>query len=241
MITSRTETITAADGGTFSAHLCVPASIHGPGILVIQEVFGVNAYVRDVCDRLAAAGYVALAPDVFWRIKPGVEFDSSDQANIPPAIEVAGQYDPVKGLADFGAALAHLRSLDETQGATGVIGFCFGGTQCFRVAAAFDPTCAVSYYGSGTADLLSDLDRITCPMMFHFGDNDPYLPNTDIDKIKAAVADRHDITVHVHSGGGHAFDNHFAPHFSQPEIASAAWSETLAFLYMHLGGPGFGA
>ncbi len=241
MTTNRFETVGTSDSGTFSSYVSIPAGGHGPGVLVIQEVFGVNAYIRDVCDRLASVGYVALAPDLFWRLEPGVEFDSSDQATIPPAIELAGRYDPVAGLSDLGDALQHLRSLDETQGATGVIGFCFGGTQAFRVAAHLDPTCVVSYYGSGTADLLGHLDKVDCPILFHFGDDDPYLPMADVDKIKAAVADHNEITVQVHKGGGHAFDNGFAPHFSQPEIAATAWTETLAFLYLHIGGPGLGA
>lgn len=241
MITTRTETITAADDGTFTGHVAIPAGGHGPGVLVIQEIFGVNAYIRDVCERLAAAGYVALAPDVFWRVQPNVEFDSSDQATIAPAMEVTGRWDAETGLADLGSALEHLRTLPEVRGPVGVIGFCFGGTQTFRVAAAFTPACAVSYYGSGTASLLDQLDQVTCPVLFHFGDSDPYLPNSDVDAIKAAVADRHEIAVHVHAGGGHAFDNHFAPHFSQPQIAVRAWTETLTFLFAHLGGPGVGA
>lgn len=241
MTSTRRELIGTGERGEFAGHLAVPAAGHGPGVLVIQEIFGINAYIRDVCDRLAAAGYVALAPDLFWRIEPNIEFDSSDQATIEPAAKLAGQYDPVAGISDLADALQHLRSLEETQGATGVIGFCFGGTQAFRAAAHLDPTCVVSYYGSGTADLLGDLDKVTCPVMCHFGDNDPYLPMTDVDKIKAAVDDRHDITVHIHKGGGHAFDNRLAPHFSQPDIAAAAWTETLAFLYLHIGGPGRGA
>lgn len=241
MTSHRVETISTSDDDTFSAYLALPGSGHGPGVLVIQEVFGVNAYIRDVCDRLAAAGYVALAPDLFWRLDPGVEFDSSDEANIGPAVELANRWDPVAGLSDLGDALDHLRSLDETQGATAAIGFCFGGTQAYRVAAHLDPTCVVSYYGSGTADLLGDLDKVDCPIVFHFGDSDPYLPMADVDRIKAATADHHEITVHVHEGGGHAFDNSFAPHFSQPDIASTVWTETLAFLYLHIGGPGRGA
>jgi len=234
MITTRTETITAADGGTFAGHVAVPASGHGPGMLVIQEIFGVNAYIRDVCDRLAAAGYVALAPDVFWRVRPGIEFDSSDQATIAPAIEVTAQWDGEVGLADLGSALAHLRGLPEVRGGTGVIGFCFGGTQTFRVAAAFDPACAVAYYGSGTAGLLDQLGSITCPLLFHFGDNDPYLPNSDVDAIRVATAGRNHIAVHVHAGGGHAFDNHASEMFWNESAAQAAWAKTLAFLDEHL-------
>ena len=120
-----------------------------------------NDYVRDVADRLAHLGYVTLAPDVFWRVQPGV-------------------------------------------------------------------------------DLLDGLDTLTCPVMFHFGDADPYLPNEHVDAIRQAMAGRHNATIHVHAGGRHAFDNGFAPHFSQPEIAARAWMETSSFLYMHLGGPGSG-
>ncbi len=237
----RTETITTADDQQFDAHVALPSASHGAGVLVIQEVFGVNEYIKDVASRLAGLGYVALAPDVFWRQEPGFSVDSSDQANIEPAVAVANTWDPVVGLSDLEAAFAHLQAMPEVTGAAGVIGFCFGGTQAFRLAQSISPACVVSYYGSGVAGLVGDADKIECPTMLHFGDNDPFLPNEDVETIKAAVADNHHIVVYVHEGGGHAFDNHFAPHFSQPKIAEEAWTETAAFLYMHLGGPGIGA
>lgn len=241
MVTTRTESISAPDGGRFDAHLALPESGHGPGILVIQEIFGVNAYIRDVARRLADLGYVALAPDVFWRQEPGIEFDSADQANLEPAIAVAGKWDPESGLADLSAAFEHLSGLEQVTGPAGVIGFCFGGTQAFRLAQAASPACAVSYYGSGVPDHLDELHEIACPTLLHFGDNDPFIPNENVDAVKAAVADNHHVQLEVHAGGGHAFDNSFAPHFSQPEIAQKAWTETASFLYMHLGGPGIGA
>ena len=242
MAGTRTEIISTSDSGTFSAHLAVPASGHGPGVLVIQEVFGGER----VHPRRLHPGSPTPAT---WH-SPPISSGASSRASSStrrtrttsaPAVEVAGRYDPVAGLADLSDALEHLRALEETQGATAVIGFCFGGTQAFRTAAHLDPACVVSYYGSGTADLLGDLDKVSCPVTFHVGDNDPYLPMTDVDKIRAAAADRNDLTVHVHEGGGHAFDNGFAPHFSQPEIASVAWTETLSFLFLHIGGPGRGA
>ena len=241
MSVTRTEQIAAADGGTFSGHLALPTAGHGPGVLLIQEIFGVNAYVRAVADRLAGLGYVALAPDVFWRVEEGVDIDSSDPTSIEPAIAIASKWDAELGLDDLGRALQHLGGLDEVTGAVGVIGFCFGGTQTYRVATAFDPACAVSYYGSGIAELLDDVEQLTCPIMFHFGDNDPYIPRDQVDAIKAATADRHNVVMHVHRGGNHAFDNHLAPHFSQPDLAAVAWTETASFLYLHLGGPGLGA
>ncbi len=241
MTTTRKETIEAADGGRFEAHVAVPATGHGAGVLLIQEVFGVNEYIRDVAARLAGLGHVALAPDLFWRIQPGFELDSSDPGSIEPAIEMAGRWDEEAGLADLGSALSHLRDLPEVIGALGVLGFCFGGTQAFRVAAHLGPACAVCYYGSGIPAMVDDARQITVPTMLHFGDSDPYLPNEGVDAIRAAAADNHHLVVHVHRGGGHAFDNRFAPHFSQPEIAERAWTETGSFLFMHLGGPGIGA
>lgn len=237
----RTESVSAPDGGRFDAHLVLPSAGHGPGILLLQEVFGVNEYIREVADRLAALGYVVMAPDVFWRVEPGVDIDSSDQANIEPAIAIAGQWDPDIGLSDLDAALRHLHELDEVTGAVGVIGFCFGGTQAFRLAVHSDVACAVSYYGSGVVDMGADIEGITCPSLIHFGDQDPFIPNDKVDALKPAIAANHHIVMHVHAGGGHAFDNHLAPHFSQPDIAAAAWTETMAFLYQHLGGPGLGA
>ena len=238
---TRTESIPTTDGATFDGRLTLPTGGHGPGVLLIQEIFGVNAYVRDVAERLATLGYVVLAPDVFWREQPGFELDSSDQANLAPAAEMAGRWDPDLGLADLGAALDHLHNVPEQRGAVGVVGFCFGGTQAFRVAKEFEPACAVSYYGSGVTEMLDDVHRITCPTVFHFGDLDPYIPNDRVDALRDAVKDNHHAVVHVHPGAGHAFDNNLAPHFFEPNAAAAAWTETASFLYMHLGGPGLGA
>lgn len=237
----RVETITAPDGSTFSAHVAVPDGGHGPGVLLIQEIFGVNEYVRDVANRLAHLGYVVLAPDVFWRVEAGVDIDSSNQANIAAAMAIAAQWDAELGLADLAASFEHLRALPEVHGPVGVVGFCFGGTQAFRLASTVDANCVVSYYGSGIASMLDGLDALRCPIMLHFGDSDPYIPNEQVDTIRHAVAGHHNVIVHVHPGGQHAFDNRFAPHFSQPAIAASAWMETSSFLFMHLGGPGSGA
>ena len=239
--TTRTETIESSDDQRFDAYLALPRAGHGAGVLLIQEIFGIDGYIKDVATRLSGLGYVVLAPDVFWRQEPGFTMDSSDEANIEPAAKVAAEWDPTVGLSDLEAAFRHLESLPEVTGATGVIGFCFGGTQAFRVAKSLNPSCAVSYYGSGVATLLDDLHEITCPTVLHFGDNDPFIPDDDIAAIKGAVAGNNHVVVHVHPGGGHAFDNHSAAHFSQPDIAAKAWTETAAFLYMHLGGPGLGA
>ncbi len=241
MQTERTETIKAADGGTFDALVTLPIGEHRSGVLLIPEIFGLNDYITDVAHRLSQLGYVVLAPDLFWRQKPGFAFDSSDQNNMKPAMKIADAWDPELGLADLGAALEHLKALPEVSGAVGVIGFCFGGTQAYRVAKAFNPTCAVCYYGSDIPNHLDDLHTIECPTLLHFGDEDPFIPNESVAAVKAAMAGNHHVVVDTHPGAGHAFDNRFAPHFSNPKAAAAAWMQTGAFLFSHSGGPHMGA
>jgi carboxymethylenebutenolidase len=234
MASTRTIDIPCGDG-TMSGHLAVPASGRGPGLLVLQEIFGVYVYIRDVCERLAAEGYVALAPDLFWRLQPGVVLENFDDADLQEGIGYAMRFDAEAGVADIGAALATVRSLPECDGRAGVIGFCFGGTYAYLAAVHLDPEVAISFYGSGVAEAIGDAGRVTCPLQFHFGDSDPFIPNDQVDRIRAAVAPLAAIEVNVHEGGGHAFDNHFSTRFSQPVQAAAAWAQTTAFLKDALG------
>ncbi|MDH4171368.1 MAG: dienelactone hydrolase family protein [Acidimicrobiia bacterium] len=235
MVTTRTESITV-DGGSFSAHVALPDSGSGPGLLILQEIFGVNSYIRSVCARVAQMGYLALAPDMFWRQQPDfiVEPDQGDDG-MQSAFAMMGGFDWSQAPGDLGAALGHLRGLPECTGEAGVMGFCFGGTLTFHVAADHDPACAISYYGSGVADALdAKADQVSCPVLFHFGSDDPYLPIEDVDRIRARFADATDVTIEVQPGAGHAFDNDFNPLFSNPEAAAAAWAATAAFLAGHL-------
>jgi carboxymethylenebutenolidase len=234
MPATRTISIPTADG-PMSGHLAVPDSGSGPGLLVLQEIFGVNVYIRDVCDRLANAGYVALAPDLFWRLQPGVALENFDDADLQTGIGFAMRFDAEAGIADLGAALAALRGLPECDGRAGVIGFCFGGTFAYLAAVNLDPDVAVSFYGSGVADAIGEAGRVTCPLQFHFGDSDPFIPNEQVEIIRAAVASLPNVELHVYEGGGHAFDNHFSPTFSQPVPAAEAWKRTLAFLAQSFG------
>jgi carboxymethylenebutenolidase len=235
MTTTRTETITV-DDGEFSAFTAVPASGSGPGLVVVQEIFGVNDYVRSVCERVAAMGYVALAPDMFWRQEPGFTVEPSEgEAGMQAAFAMMGGFDFANVPADVGAALDHLRGLPECDGGrAGVLGFCFGGTVAFLAAAALEPDCAISYYGSGVAGNLDQADSITCPILFHFGDADPYLPNEDSQAVAQRFADVDNAQVVIQPNAGHAFDNHLNPMFSNPEAARPAWEVTSAFLAEHL-------
>lgn len=234
MTTSRTESISTPDG-SFDAHVVLPASGSGPGVVVLQEIFGVNNYIKDVCERVAQMGYVALAPDMFWRLEPGFTVEPEQgEAGMNSAFEKMGAYDHAKAPQDLGAALEHLKGLAECSGEAAMMGFCFGGTLTFTGAAALEPTCAISYYGSGVAGNLDQADNVNCPILFHFGDSDPYLPNEDAEAVAARFASVDTAQVLVQPGAGHAFDNHLNPMFSNPEAAAPAWEATAAFLAKNL-------
>lgn len=229
------EKITAPDGGTFDGDVVFPAGTSGPGILLLQEIFGVGAYIRAVADRLTALGYVVMMPDVFWRVERRVALDH-DEEGLGKAFEYAGAFAARfnEGIDDLGAALNHLRGMREVRGGVGVMGFCLGGRLTWSVASRFDPDVAVSYYGSGIADALGEVDAITCPTLLHYGTADPYIPREQIDRISSAVESTPSFTIMLHEGAGHAFDNHEAPMFHQAEPAAAAWTATVAFLAEHL-------
>ena len=230
MTTPRTDTV-AIDDGEMDLHLWTPDSGAGPGLVLIQEIFGVGPYIRDVAERLAAAGYVVGAPDVFWRFAAGWESDH-DQAGLEASMGQVANLDPAKAVADCVAALDHLSGLDEVSRA-GVIGFCLGGTLAFGVAQAADPAVCVSYYGSGVPDMIDGLDQVSCPTLFHFGNEDPYIPNDGVERVADAIGDRSDVVLNVEQAG-HAFDNHHAEQFHHEAAAAAAWAKTMAFLAEHL-------
>ncbi|MBK9178255.1 MAG: dienelactone hydrolase family protein [Acidimicrobiales bacterium] len=229
---SRTEQVDVADG-SFDLHLWLPDSGRGPGLLLLQEIFGVGPYLRAVAERLADLGYVVGAPDVFWRIERNWEADHSEEG-LTASLALMPAFDLAAGVADCAAAFGHLAALPEVSGGAGVMGFCLGGLLTFQVARAADPVVAVSYYGSNIVAFLDGVDEIRCPIQLHFGEHDPYIPLEQVEQIRGALAGRADAEVHVQAGAGHAFDNHEAPMFHDPAAAAAAWALTTAFLGRHL-------
>lgn len=149
MITSRTEEIRIPDGGEFPGYLALPESGAGPGLVVIQEIFGVNGYIKDACERLAKLVYVVLAPDLYWRFGSGIAIDEKESGGLQRAFGIVGRLDFAKAGDDAIAALEHLRGLPEvTRRQAGILGFCLGGGIAYMVAALSGPVTCVSYYGS---------------------------------------------------------------------------------------------
>jgi carboxymethylenebutenolidase len=231
MSDSRTVQV-ACEGGEMTMHVWTPGSGSGPAILLLQEIFGVGPYIRAVAERLAEAGYVVGAPDVFWRFAPGWE-STHDQDGLTASMAQVGKLDAPTAIADCTAALEALGAASGAASAPAVMGFCLGGTLAWGVAMAGQPSACVSYYGSGVASMLDGIDAVSCPTLFHFGNDDAFIPNEGVEAINAAIDGRPGFVLNVENAG-HAFDNHESEMFWNESAAQAAWAKTMAFLAEHL-------
>jgi carboxymethylenebutenolidase len=227
-------TIAMPDGASMDAHVVLPEGGSGPGVLVLMEIFGVGPYIRRACERLAQLGYVAMAPDLYRRMSPGLEFPH-DEEGIGQAMQAVQKLDGEGAVEDAAVALAAMREMPEVTGKVGAVGFCLGGRLAFGLGVAADPDAIVCYYGSGIADSLDAASAIECPALFHFGGEDPYIPRSDAEKVEAVAAERPDWEFAIQEDGGHAFDNHEAPMFYRPAAAERAWELTRDFLARRLG------
>jgi|SRR5579863_1246333 len=218
----------------FPAYLALPAGPARGGVVVIQEIFGVNSHIRSVADRTAEAGYVALAPDLFWRVKPHIELGYTPD-DIAKGREFRGKLKDDETVKDIEATSKVLASRPEMAGKKwGVMGFCYGGLQTYLTAARLKPAAASVYYGGGIANYLGEADHIKCPILFHFGEIDKGIPMDQVDKIKAAMASKADATVHVYPGADHGFHCDQRGSYNEGS-AKIAWGRTVEFFHQHLG------
>lgn len=231
-MSTRIDSVTVPDG-RFDLPVWLPESGRGPGVLLIQEIFGVGPYIRAVAADLAALGYVVAAPDLFWRLQPGWDAPHTEEGQ-KQSMELAGRFDAQAGVADLVAAADQLTGMPEVSGGIGALGFCFGGTMAFLLAAQTKLSALVSFYGTGVPDSTGLLGDITCPVQFHFGGSDPYIPRDRVAAVEQAVAGLPNVEIHVEEEGGHAFHNRMSPIFHQPEPAARAWRLTEEFLTRNL-------
>jgi len=223
--------IPAADGGKFRGYLTLPASGKGPGIVLCQEIFGINAYVREVADYYAEEGYVVLAPDLFWRMELGVDLGYTD-ADMQKAFGFFQKFDVDKGMQDITAAVKALRARPELAGKVGALGFCLGGKLAYLAAARSGVDVAVGYYGVGIEGSLNEPPK--CPTVLHFAEKDKYVPPESVEKIKAAFKDRHDVEIYVYPGQEHAFARTAGDHYDRPS-ALMAHSRSIAMFRRVMG------
>ncbi len=225
--------IVASDGGSFGGYLAIPESGAGPGLLLLQEIFGVNHHIRELADLYAEEGYVVLAPDLFWRIQPHVELGYSD-ADFQAAIGYYQRLDIDRAILDVGDALQALRADRSCTGKAGAIGFCLGGKLAYLAAARLAIDAAVSYYGVGIEEHLDEAEAIRCPIALHFAGEDEFVPAAARASIKRALAQKDDAETYVYLGADHAFNNRDRATFHRPS-ASLAHSRTVSLLRRAIG------
>ncbi|MBO1074898.1 dienelactone hydrolase family protein [Roseomonas marmotae] len=199
-------TIPATDGsGSFSAYLAMPRQVPAGAVVMIQEIFGVNHAMRALSDWVADMGFIAISPDLFWRLEPGVQLTDSSEAEWQRAFDLMNRFDQAKGVEDLKATLQTARGLPGCNGKAGTMGFCLGGRLAFMMATQSDADVNISYYGVGIDGLLGDAGKIRAPLLLHIAERDRFVPAEAREKIVAGLADKPDVAVHVYPGVDHAF------------------------------------
>jgi carboxymethylenebutenolidase len=197
--------IKSLDEKEFGAYYAAPPSHTGPGVLVIQEIFGVSASMRQICDDFAAKGYMALCPDLFWRQQPGVQLTDKTAAEWERAFELYKGFDVEAGVRDLLSTLAHIRGMRGCTGKVGVVGYCLGGKLAYLMAARSDVDASVSYYGVDLDKLLDEIHDIRMPYLMHIAGLDKFVSAQVREKILAAIKKNPVITAYVYDHVDHAF------------------------------------
>jgi carboxymethylenebutenolidase len=224
--------ITTADG-SFTAYVARPQKLPAPAIVVVHEVFGVNADMRQSCDELAAQGYLALCPDLFWRISPGVELSDRTEAERAQGLALYNAFDLDAGVSDIAATLQAARAMPDVTGKVGVVGYCLGGLLAFLTAARAGPDAAVAYYPGNADKHVREADRIASPLIVHLAEKDEYIPADAQQEISSALKERPQVQVYSYADRGHAFARHRGIAYDA-EAAALANGRTADFLALHL-------
>ncbi|MDX2029127.1 MAG: dienelactone hydrolase family protein [Blastocatellia bacterium] len=228
-------TITSFDGGEFEAYLALPASHSGPGIVLLQEIFGVNRDMRSIADWYAERGFVVLCPDLFWRQEPGIQLTDQSEAEWQRAFALYKGLDEAKAVDDAGAALAFLRRHPACNGKAGAVGFCLGGKLAYLLAVRHAPDCSVGYYGVGIENALEEAANLQGRLMLHIAQQDQYCPPEAQARIHAALDGNAAVTLHDYAEQDHAFARVGGAHFDAA-AAELANLRTLEFFAHHLRG-----
>ena len=231
-------TIKSFDGGEFDAHISLPAGGYGPGIVVLQEIFGVNQFMRNVCDWYASRGFVAICPDLFWRQERGVNITDQSEAEWQKAFTLYQGLDEAKAVEDSAAAMEFLRKHPACNGRAGAVGFCLGGKLAWLLSTRFKPDCAVGYYGVGIEKSLNEAANLSSPLMLHVAGKDQHCPPAAQQQIHAALDSNPLVTIHDYPEQDHAFGRPGGEHYDAG-TAELANLRTLEFFVRNLAGEGF--
>ena len=218
-------TLTAADGFELGAYQADPEGTPRGGLVIIQEIFGVNMHIRDVCDKYAAKGFRVVAPALFDRIESGIDYEYTPELQAQGA-EMRGQLDPSQPVMDVKAAVDYLKGIEDK---VGVVGYCWGGTLAWAAAQKMDVLASVCYYGGAIHDMLDS--PATCPVMMHFGEADAMIPMENVDLIRVAFPD---IPIFTYADAGHGFNCNVRASYNEAG-AKLAQERTDGFLDEHFG------
>ena len=227
-----TTTIKTQDG-EFAAYVARPANPKAPAVVVIQEIFGVNAVMRGVCDELAAAGFLAVCPDLFWRIEPGIDITDQSEAEWKKAFELFNAFDVDAGVADIATTIDHVRGLAECSGKVGAVGYCLGGLLAFLTATRTDSDASVSYYGVGIEGRLGEAEKLAHPLLMHIAEEDQFVPKEAQALILAQLKNHPQVQAHTYPGRDHAFARIGGEHYDAAD-AKLANGRTLTFFQQNL-------
>lgn len=222
-------TITGKDG-TFGAYVARPTASPAPAVVVLQELFGVNADIRKTCDELAQQGFLAVAPDLFWRQEPGVDLsDVTSEADWQHGIRLYQAYNRDAGVADIEDTVRAVAKLPECTGKVSVLGYCLGALMAFLTAVRSDVDAVVAYHGADTDKYLGEVGGLKAPLLMHLAEEDEFISKPAQAKIKAALAGKPNATVYSYPGQNHAFSRHGGAHYNA-EATALAHERTYDFL-----------
>src|SRR5216683_710745 len=219
--------------GAFGAYIARPKALPAPAVVVLQELFGVNADIRKTCDELAEQGLIAVAPDLFWRQEPGVDLSVTSEADWQHGLRLYQAYDRDAGVRDINDALDTVAKLPECAGKIAVQGYCLGALMTFLTAVRCHVDAAVAYHGADTEKYLGEVDNLSAPLLMHLGEEDEFISKAAQAQIKAALARKPNATVHSYPGQHHAFARHNGAHYDAA-AATLANGRTSEFLHQRL-------
>ena len=231
----KTENVTIKGaGGTFNGFFAAPQGGGPvPGVVVIQEIFGVNSHMRDMVQRFANAGYAAISPDLFHTVQPGIELGYTPD-DIAKGREIRGKLDNDKVIEDVRATFDALAARAETKGKKlGITGYCYGGFVTYLSACRLKPAAVSAYYGGGIVNFLAEADKISAPIQLHFGEKDPGIPMPEVEQIKAKLKGRSNAEVFTYPDADHGFNCNDRKSY-QVKAAKQAWERTMQLFSKHL-------
>ena len=220
--------------GAFAAYIARPKALPAPAVVVLQEVFGVNADIRKHCDKLAEQGFLAVAPDLFWRQEPEVDLSVTSEADWQHGLRLYAAYDRDAGAKDVKDTVNAVRKLPDSNGKVALLGYCLGGLMVFLTAVrCHGVDAAVAYHGGDTEKYLGEVDGLNAPLLMHLAEEDEFISKPAQAAIKAALAKKPNATVYSYPGQNHAFSRYNGAHYNAA-AAALANGRTSEFLHQEM-------